>query len=185
MSFENISAEEPLDSPTASWSVDEVLLASVDRARQALTEITPAETIGDFVGSTVEGEHVLSLLFASKLAGYPDWRWTVTLSRISEDDEPAVLEVELMPGEGSVLAPEWVPWADRVVPEVIDDGDLEELADDPEEDETEAETEDDDLDDWPIPRDHDGIDIDAIADDELDDDELFSSNDTDDENDQV
>jgi len=176
LSPKNSSAQDSRDSSDARGGADEVLLASVDRARQALTEITPAETIGDCVGSTVEGEHVLSLLFASKLAGYPDWRWTVTLSRISEDDEPTVLEVELLPGEGSVLAPEWVPWADRVVPEVIDEDDLDGLeGDDLDEDDSEAETEDDDLDDWPLSRDHNAIDIDAITDDELDDDELFGS----------
>jgi hypothetical protein len=93
---------------------DDALLAAVDLARSALTEITPAETIGEPVGHVVEDDHVLSLLFESKLPGYLGWRWTVTLSRLDEESEPSVLETELMPGDRSLLAPEWIPWSERM-----------------------------------------------------------------------
>ena len=61
----------------------------------------------------VDDEHVLTLLFASDLAGYPGWRWSVTLARV-EGAEPTVLETELMPGDAALLAPEWVPWSVRL-----------------------------------------------------------------------
>jgi hypothetical protein len=93
---------------------DEVLLGSVDLARAALVGIAPEGTVGELVGSHPEEEHVLSLFFASMLPGYPDWRWTVTLARVDEESEPTVLEVELLPGAGALLAPEWVPWATRL-----------------------------------------------------------------------
>lgn len=93
---------------------DETLLAAVDLARAALLEITPADTIGEPVGHIVEDEHVLSLLFDCTMTGYPGWHWTVSLSRIDGSSEPSVLETELMPGGEALLAPEWVPWSDRL-----------------------------------------------------------------------
>jgi hypothetical protein len=93
---------------------DEVLLNAVDAARSALHEITPASTVGAPAGHLVEGDGVLSLLFENRLPGYPGWFWTVTLSREPDTGEVNVLEAELMPGEGALLAPDWVPWADRL-----------------------------------------------------------------------
>jgi hypothetical protein len=29
-------------------------------------------------------------------------------------EAPSVLEVELMPGDGALLAPDWVPWSERL-----------------------------------------------------------------------
>lgn len=92
---------------------DEVLLASVDIARAALLEVTPAETIGEPVGHVAEDDHVLSLFFDSKLRGYPGWHWTVTLAR-TDDGPVTVLETEMMPGDNALLAPEWVPWSERL-----------------------------------------------------------------------
>ncbi|GAA1698364.1 hypothetical protein GCM10009808_14810 [Microbacterium sediminicola] len=92
---------------------DPALLEAHDLARAALCEITPEHTIGDPVGYTVEDEGVVSLRFATTLRGYPGWFWTVTLARVGEA-EPTVLEAELLPGEDALLAPEWVPWAERL-----------------------------------------------------------------------
>ena len=55
----------------------------------------------------------MSLRFENRLPGYPGWYWTVTVARV-EDEEPTVLELELLPGDGALLAPEWVPWAERL-----------------------------------------------------------------------
>lgn len=93
---------------------DSVLLASVDVARAALYEITDASTVGEPVGHVVEDEHVVSLLFECTLPGYPGWNWTVTLTRVDDGSEPSVLEAELMPGSRALLAPEWVPWSERL-----------------------------------------------------------------------
>ena len=100
-----------LDAP--ELVADEQLLASHDLARSALLDITPEYNIGDAAGYTVEGEHVLSLRFENNMRGYPGWFWTVTIARV-EGSEPTVLETELMPGEHALLAPDWVPWAERL-----------------------------------------------------------------------
>jgi hypothetical protein len=83
-------------------------------AREALAEITAIGTFGDFISETAEGEDVYTLLFAATMGGYPGWHWTVSVAELP-DSPPTVLEAELLPGDGSLLAPEWVPWSDRLV----------------------------------------------------------------------
>ncbi|KAA9131098.1 DUF3027 domain-containing protein [Microbacterium caowuchunii] len=95
--------------PTA----DPRLVAGHDLALAALREITPASTIGPAAGYTVEDDGVVSLRFENRLDGYPGWYWTVSLA-VVEAADPTVLEAELLPGNGALLAPEWVPWATRL-----------------------------------------------------------------------
>lgn len=160
-----------------------------DLARTALLEITPDATIGDPVGDSVEDDGVVSLRFENRLRGYPGWFWTVSLARV-DDAEPTVLEVELMPGEAALLAPEWTPWAQRLAeyhaqqlataeaPVDEEEADDEELDDDELDDELEdiedLDAVDFDSDASPILHagDLDGVDIDELGDDdELDDDD--------------
>ncbi|GAA1506758.1 hypothetical protein BJ978_003266 [Agromyces terreus] len=105
-------ATEVADAP-AAHEPDPVLLASVDLARRALLETTAPETVGSVLGHVVEDEHVLTLHFASDLAGYPGWHWSVTLVRV-EDAEPTIVETQLLPGERALLAPAWIPWSERL-----------------------------------------------------------------------
>ena len=164
-------------------------------AYAALTEITPVETIGDPAGEVSEGDGVVSVLFECALPGYPGWKWTVSVASLP-DAEPSVLEVELMPAEGALLSPDWVPWSDRLAEykaaqiaagEEIDDADdtddesdddADDVDDDSEEDESdddESDDEDDDDDDDEDDEDDDhvihvvhGGDVDGIDIDELD-----------------
>ncbi len=92
---------------------DARLLNAHDLALAALREITPEATIGAPAGYTLEDDGVVSLRFANRLEGYPGWFWTVSIA-VVDDAEPTVLEVELLPGDGALLAPEWVPWAVRL-----------------------------------------------------------------------
>jgi hypothetical protein len=84
-----------------------------DLARAALVEITPATSVGADAGEINEGDGVVSVLFACLLPGYPGWRWTVTIAR-HQGLAPSVLETELIPAEGALLAPDWVPWSERL-----------------------------------------------------------------------
>lgn len=90
------------------------LLGAHDVALKALTEITDLVTIGAQAGYEVHDERTVTLFFESLLPGYRGWRWAATLAKLSEDDPITVLEVEQLPGEDSLLAPEWVPWAERL-----------------------------------------------------------------------
>lgn len=106
-------AVEP-EVPSEPLVADPVLLAARDQAREALIEITDAEMIGAELDYEVQGEHVLTLFFESRLPGYPGWKWAATLARVDEESDVNVLEVEMLPGENAVVAPEWVPWSERL-----------------------------------------------------------------------
>lgn len=82
-------------------------------AREALREITPEPSVGEATGREVAEDGVVTLTFAATMRGYPGWHWTVSLAEV-DGLEPTVLEVELLPGEGALLAPEWVPWSVRL-----------------------------------------------------------------------
>ena len=158
-------------------------------AYAALTEITPVETIGDPAGEVSEGDGVVSVLFECALPGYPGWKWTVSVASLP-DAEPSVLEVELMPGEGALLSPDWVPWSDRLAEykaaqiaageEVDDADDTDDESDDDVDDDSEEDESDDDDEDADDEEDDDdedgdhvihvvhGGDVDGIDIDELD-----------------
>jgi hypothetical protein len=154
-----------------------------DVARAALNEITDPAHVGDEVGRVDEGEGVVSVQFATTMRGYPGWVWTVSVASLP-DEEPSVLEAELLPADGALLAPEWIPWSERLaewkaqqlaagaeVPPELDDGaepgdelDGDELDDD-DLDDDESEDDDDDLDE---PRVLHGGDLDGVDIDEAD-----------------
>src|SRR6478752_4511975 len=98
---------------TSKPDADARLIDAHDLALAALHEITPASTVGPAAGYLPEEDGSLSLRFENRMPGYPGWYWTVTVARV-EEEEPTVLEVELLPGDGALLAPEWVPWAERL-----------------------------------------------------------------------
>ncbi|WP_125100385.1 DUF3027 domain-containing protein [Leucobacter chromiireducens] len=102
------------DAAPAEIVADPVLLAAREQARAALLEVTDAATVGADAGSEAHEAHVLTLFFECRLPGYPGWRWAATLARVDEDSPVTVLEVELLPGDGAVVAPEWVPWSERL-----------------------------------------------------------------------
>jgi len=52
------------------------------------------------------------------------WRWAVTVSRAARAKVVTVSESVLLPGPDSLLAPDWVPWTERVRPGDLKAGDL-------------------------------------------------------------
>jgi hypothetical protein len=96
---------------------DAVLAAAADVARTALEGIAPAGQIGKHLGARTEGDRLVTHLFESQLPGYQGWQWYAVLTRNSRSKIVTVDELGLLPSEDSVLAPEWIPWAERVRPE--------------------------------------------------------------------
>lgn len=150
-------------------------------ALAALDEIAPRGAVGDVVDAVAEG--VVAVRHASTLSGYPDWHWTVLLSRDVEGG-PTVLEAALLPGEGSLLAPAWTPWADRMAEYLAAkeaasaDGDEDDELDDHDELESDldADLEDDFDDDFDedvdaLDEDHGDNDVDALDGDHEDHDD--------------
>lgn len=154
----------------------EDLLAAAPLALAALKEITPEATIGEPVGHVVEADGVVSLLFESRLPGYPGWRWTVTLTRTEEDAEPTVLEAELMPGDDALLAPDWVPWSERLAEYQAAQEALAAEAVPDEDEDADADADDEDADDADYDDDRDDEDEDS---DDFDDEEEDSDEDDD------
>jgi hypothetical protein len=108
---------------TETPQLDDVLAAAVDVARAAAVEIG-GDTVGVHLAAYPEDEHVVSHAFAASLPGYVGWMWVVTLARVSRSSHVTVDEVVLLPGEGALLAPAWVPWQRRVRPGDLSPGDL-------------------------------------------------------------
>ena len=69
------------------------------------------------LAARTEGDRVVTHLFESRLPGYLGWQWYAVLTRNSRSKVITVNELGLLPSEDSILAPEWVPWAERVRPE--------------------------------------------------------------------
>lgn len=102
-----------------------VLTGAVDLARAAILEVADsADDVGPHLGCETEGQRVVSHYFAANLAGYPGWKWVATLSRAARARNATVCEVELLPGDGALLAPRWVPWAERLIPGDLGPGDV-------------------------------------------------------------
>lgn len=165
---------------TSKPDADARLVEAHDLALAALREITPVATIGPAAGFLPEEDGSVSLRFENRLPGYPGWYWTVTVARV-EDEEPTVLEVELLPGDGALLAPEWVPWAERLAEYRAHQAELAEAAaaagesvdaaaDD---DDSDGELDEDGIDDDELDEDGSDIlhagDLDGVDIDELDD----------------
>ncbi|MFP5311649.1 MAG: DUF3027 domain-containing protein [Actinomycetes bacterium] len=96
---------------------DAFLASAVDTARTAVESITPAATIGPHLAAKSEGDRLVTHLFESRLPGYAGWQWYAVLTRNSRSKVVTVNELGLLPSADSILAPEWVPWAERVRPE--------------------------------------------------------------------
>ena len=96
---------------------DAFLAAAVETARSAIEGITAPADIGRHLGAKSEGDRLVTHLFESRLPGYGGWQWFAVLTRNSRSKVVTVNELGLLPSEDSILAPDWVPWAERVRPE--------------------------------------------------------------------
>ena len=113
-----------LVSPTATATPDTTCAEAVDLARAAALEDASPGTVGDHLGVEAEDDRVVTHYFASTDPAYRDWRWAVTIARASRSKEATVDEVVLLPGDGALLSPPWVPWQERLRPGDLGVGDL-------------------------------------------------------------
>lgn len=99
---------------------------ALDLARAALIEgAADVKHVGDFISEDVDTEgRMASYLFEASLPGYKGWRWVVTAIKADEKSAPTICDVVLLPGPDSLLAPEWIPYADRIQPGDIGVGDI-------------------------------------------------------------
>ena len=84
----------------------------------ALADAEFATQVGDFVSVGYDDENrVATYLFAADIAGYRGWRWCITVAKVDEDATPTVCDVVILPGPDSLLAPDHIPYMDRILPE--------------------------------------------------------------------
>ncbi|MEN9706575.1 MAG: hypothetical protein RIS31_141 [Actinomycetota bacterium] len=69
--------------------------------------------VGSYLRTEEEEAGLRSYIFESTLRGYVGWFWSVTIYQ-PEGQEPTISEVVMMPGEGALVAPKWVPWSERL-----------------------------------------------------------------------
>lgn len=93
-------------------------------ARAAAQEEAGDERVGDHVGVIAEDEVSVTHLFEAEHAGYSGWNWAVTVASAGDGTPVSVSEVVLLPGEDALVAPEWVPWHERVRAGDLGVGDL-------------------------------------------------------------
>lgn len=103
--------------------LDAVLAAATDLALQAAREVGH-EWVGDPVEISADAERLVTHRFAALQPGYSGWYWTVTVARAPRSKHVTVSEVALLPGSDALLAPEWVPWSERLRPGDLGVGDL-------------------------------------------------------------
>lgn len=105
-------------------AADPVLAAAVDVARASAAEEAGPEPVGRHVGVEAETGGAATHLFEADLPGYRGWRWAVTVASAGPGTPVTVSEVVLLPGPDALLAPEWVPWQQRVKAGDLGVGDL-------------------------------------------------------------
>ncbi|MFJ6746714.1 DUF3027 domain-containing protein [Streptomyces sp. NPDC091266] len=107
-----------------SRTPDRLCAEAVDLAREAAEEAALPGMVGEHIDAVADGDRVVTHLFACKEPGYRGWRWAVTVARASRAKLVTLDESVLLPGPDSLLAPEWVPWSERLRPGDMGPGDL-------------------------------------------------------------
>ncbi|MBL1095355.1 DUF3027 domain-containing protein [Streptomyces coffeae] len=107
-----------------SRTPDRLCAEAVELAREAAADAARPGTVGEHVGAVAEGDRVVTHLFECPEPGYRGWRWAVTVTRASRAKVVTLDETVLVPGPDALLAPEWVPWSERLRPGDMGPGDL-------------------------------------------------------------
>ena len=103
---------------------DTILLAAIDEAREAAESIAEPGTVGEHLGAVMDDERLATHYFACTATAYPGWRWAITVARVPRGKKATVCETSLVPGDGALLSPEWLPYDQRLAPGDLGAGDV-------------------------------------------------------------
>jgi Protein of unknown function (DUF3027) len=111
---------------TTEWphELATVLTDAAELARAAIAEFSGNDTVGGYLGAGYEDPTSATHRFLAHLPGYEGWQWAVVVASYPGSDHATVSEVVLLPGPTALLAPEWVPWDQRIRPGDLGPGDL-------------------------------------------------------------
>ena len=101
---------------TGNTRADAILRQSQGLAHDALVDDIGAGLVGKHLGFSMDSKGLGTHMFECTDPAYVGWQWAVTVSRAPRAKFATVCEVVLLPGQGSVLSPQWVPWSDRIQP---------------------------------------------------------------------
>ncbi len=112
--------EEPARRPSEP---DPLAAAAVELAREAAEEVAQPNTVGRHLSVSVDESGLTMHAFDCTAKGYRGWRWAVTLAHVPGSERVTVCDTVLLPGAESIMAPDWVPWSDRLAPGDLGAGD--------------------------------------------------------------
>ncbi|MFM8673284.1 MAG: DUF3027 domain-containing protein [Candidatus Nanopelagicus sp.] len=101
------------------------IFGALTLAKQAAIEDAgKAEYVGEFYSIDSDEERVATYLFHAKLPGYSGWMWAVTVAKVDDQSQATICDVVLLPGGKALLAPNWVPYSQRIQPGDLGVGDV-------------------------------------------------------------
>lgn len=103
-------------STTEKIVLDTQLAAAIDIARSAIAEVAGSSLVGEHLGTLAEGTRLVTHYFVCNDPVYRGWRWVAVLARAPRSKKVTVCETALLPGPDALVAPEWLPWEQRVEP---------------------------------------------------------------------
>ena len=101
---------------TRSARKDPALLEAIETARDAVVEVSRPSSVGEHLGAVMIADRLAVHRFACEDTGYPGWAWEVSLARAPRSKRVTVCEIGLVPEDSALLAPDWVPWDQRLRP---------------------------------------------------------------------
>jgi hypothetical protein len=108
-----------------SKTADAACAAATDLAFDAaVEEAGSAAFVGEPLGIAADDDRLVVHRFACRIPAYRGWYWAVVVTRAPRAKLVTVDEVVLLPGDDSMLAPDWVPWSDRIQAGDLGVGDL-------------------------------------------------------------
>ncbi len=107
-----------------SYRKDPTVIDAVEIAEEAVKTVARPDRVGPHLGAKMVDDRVAVHQFKSLDEGYPGWVWEATVARAPRSRKVTIDEVYLAPGADALLAPDWVPWADRLEPSDISRTDL-------------------------------------------------------------
>jgi hypothetical protein len=114
-----MSFKKSSKSTSAPFDATDLVRASL------LLEAEKSEHVGDYISVEFDDEdRVATYLFEANLPGYKGWRWCATVAKVDEESEATICDLVVLPGPDALLAPDWIPYIDRIQPGDVGVGDI-------------------------------------------------------------
>jgi len=105
-------------------AITDDLFGAAEQARAAAIEdANNSEFVGELVSVDTD-DRISTYLFEAALPGYHGWRWDVTVAKVDDQAPTTICDVVLLPGSESLIAPDWIPYKDRIQPGDVGVGDI-------------------------------------------------------------